>query len=47
MGYAFAVFPKSGSARRPQETMVDRIFGGLALAILLAAAGGAVWALWQ
>lgn len=40
MGYAWAVFPRSASVHRPQETRVDRIGGVIALA------GIAVAALW-
>jgi len=43
MAYAAIVFPKSASAHRPGSTLTDRIAGGLALAVLIAAAGLAVW----
>lgn len=38
MLYAFAVFPKSRSARRPKETAVDRAAGAVAMAAIIAAA---------
>lgn len=38
MGYALVVFPKSGSARRPDETRIDRVLGGVALGVILLAA---------
>ncbi|MFC7339227.1 rhomboid family intramembrane serine protease [Haloferula chungangensis] len=41
MVYAFAVFPKSNSTRRPRETGVDRLLGGAALLVLGLSAGWA------
>lgn len=38
MGYAFAVFPRSSSPERPRETRFDRLAGGLAAGLILAAA---------
>lgn len=38
MGYALAVFPKSSSTHRPDETRVDRVLGGVALGVILVAA---------
>jgi membrane associated rhomboid family serine protease len=45
MVYAAIVFPSSSSSRRPQATSTDRIAGGAALAVLLAAVGCALWKL--
>jgi membrane associated rhomboid family serine protease len=47
MTYAAIVFPKSLSVRRPGSTLTDRIAGGLALAVLLASAGFAIWKIWS
>lgn len=38
MGYALVVFPKSGSAKRPGETRIDRVLGGVALGVILLSA---------
>ncbi len=43
MLYAAIVFPASSSPERPRSNMVDRIAGSLALGVLLASAGFAVW----
>jgi len=43
MVYAFAVFPKSNSARRPRETSVDRLLGAAALGMLVMSAGWACY----
>ncbi len=43
MVYAFIVFPSSASPRRPRTTGVDRIAGAAAMAVLIAAAGFAVF----
>lgn len=41
MVYAFAVFPKSNSTRRPRETGVDRLLGAASFLVLVLAAGWA------
>jgi membrane associated rhomboid family serine protease len=38
MLYAFVVFPKSASPQRPDSTVTDLIAGGIALAVISAAA---------
>ena len=43
MAYAAIVFPKSASPRRPDSTLTDRLVGTVALAVLVAAAGFAIW----
>ena len=43
MIYAAIVFPRSTSALRPRATFADRIAGGAALIVLVAAAACAVW----
>ena len=43
MAYAAIVFPKSASARRPAATLTDRLAGSAALAVLVGAAGLAIW----
>lgn len=45
MFYAWIVFPKSVSPRRPHPRAADRIAGGVAMGVLAAAAGFAVWLL--
>ncbi len=45
MAYAFALFPKSASARRPRETGIDRSAGLLALGAIVVAAIGTCWRL--
>lgn len=46
MAYAFAVFPRSSSVERPRETGFDRIAGGIALALIVAAATWTGVVLW-
>lgn len=43
MAYAAIVFPKSASTRRPGTTLTDLLAGSAALAVLVAAAGLAIW----
>lgn len=43
MTYAAIVFPKSASPRRPDSNLTDRIAGSAAMAVLVAAAGFAIW----
>ncbi len=43
MVYAAIVFPPSSSPRRPQPTSTDRIAGTGSLAVVIVAAGFAVW----
>jgi len=45
MMYAWIVFPKSASPRRPQTNTIDRIAGGIAMGALIASAGFAIWLL--
>ncbi|MFU8894345.1 MAG: rhomboid family intramembrane serine protease [Luteolibacter sp.] len=45
MFYAWVVFPKSTSPHRPRANATDWIAGGIAMALLLASAGFAVWRL--
>jgi|GEM_PF-213208 len=43
MTYAAIVFPKSASPKRPGSTFTDLLAGSAALAVLVAAAGLAIW----
>lgn len=45
MFYAWIVFPKSTSSRRPRANATDWIAGGLAMAAVSASAGFAIWRL--
>ncbi|GAA5480699.1 hypothetical protein Hhel01_04228 [Haloferula helveola] len=45
MLYAFAVFPKSSSAKRPNETGTDRIAGSIGLVMIALAAAWTCWVL--
>ncbi|MCH7224730.1 rhomboid family intramembrane serine protease [Haloferula sp. A504] len=46
MAYAFAVFPGSSSARRPTETGLDRVAGGIALGLIICSVAWTAWVLW-
>jgi membrane associated rhomboid family serine protease len=45
MLYALIVFPKSTSTHRPASNLTDWIAGGLAMTVLVASAGFAIWRL--
>ena len=45
MLYAWIVFPRSTSPRRPRTNATDGIAGGIAMAVLIASAGFAIWRL--